>query len=155
SVAAEVARPARRRSPSEGSVQRFWPCLHYVADSLRYGSKYPRRTLVNRPDGGPNATLRHHMDTGDNVVNMRADTEVPQGDVDISQIGSLIGWTVPKLPDPQSADRWTWLLLIVHTQLRLARPLATDLRRPWEKPVPARATHPRTSPTRVSQNPHE
>jgi len=46
-----------------------------------------------------------------------------------------LGWTRPKLRDPESADRWTWLVLTVHTQLRLARPLAEDQRRPWEKPV--------------------
>ena len=46
-----------------------------------------------------------------------------------------LGWTVPKLRDPESADRWTWLVIAVHTQLRLARPLTADLRRPWEKPV--------------------
>jgi hypothetical protein len=37
---------------------------------------------------------------------------------------------------PQAADRWTWLLIAAHTQLRLARPLAADLRRPWERPAP-------------------
>lgn len=46
-----------------------------------------------------------------------------------------LGWTVPKLRDPQAADRWTWLMITVQTQLRLARPLTTDLRRPWEKPA--------------------
>lgn len=52
-----------------------------------------------------------------------------------------LGWTVPKLRDPRAADRWTWLMIIVHTQLRLARPLTTDLRRPWEKPLgPERLT---------------
>ncbi len=52
-----------------------------------------------------------------------------------------LGWTVPKLRDPAAADHWTWLMIVVHTQLRLARPLTTDLRRPWEKPVePARLT---------------
>jgi hypothetical protein len=34
-----------------------------------------------------------------------------------------------------AADRWTWLVIAVHTQLRLARPLAVDLRRPWERPI--------------------
>jgi hypothetical protein len=47
-----------------------------------------------------------------------------------------MGWTAPKLRDTGAADRWTWLILAAHTQLRLARPLAHDLRRPWEKPVP-------------------
>lgn len=32
-------------------------------------------------------------------------------------------------------DPLTWLIVTAHTQLRLARPLATDLRRPWEKPA--------------------
>lgn len=47
-----------------------------------------------------------------------------------------LGWTRPKIRDPRAADRWTWLLIAAHTQLRLARPLAQDLRRPWERPAP-------------------
>src|SRR6185437_10722238 len=39
-----------------------------------------------------------------------------------------LGWTRPKLRSPQAADRWTWLVIAAHTQLRLARPLAADLR---------------------------
>ncbi|GAA3311855.1 hypothetical protein GCM10020295_82520 [Streptomyces cinereospinus] len=46
-----------------------------------------------------------------------------------------LGWTTPKLRSPEAADRWTWILIVAHTQLRLARPLAKDLRRPWEKPA--------------------
>ncbi|MFD5423875.1 NF041680 family putative transposase [Streptomyces sp. NPDC127069] len=46
-----------------------------------------------------------------------------------------LGWTRPKLRDSQAADRWTWLVLAAHAQLRLARPLARDLRRPWERPA--------------------
>jgi hypothetical protein len=46
-----------------------------------------------------------------------------------------LGWTTPKLRTPEAADRWTWILIVAHTQLRLARPLAVDLRRPWEKPT--------------------
>lgn len=48
-----------------------------------------------------------------------------------------LGWARPKLRDPAAADRWTWLVIAAHTQLRLARPLAADLRRPWEQPLPA------------------
>jgi hypothetical protein len=48
----------------------------------------------------------------------------------------VLGWTVPKLRDPQAADRWTWLIITCHAQLRLARPLAGDLRLPWERPAP-------------------
>ena len=47
-----------------------------------------------------------------------------------------LGWTTPKLRSPAAADRWTWLVIAAHTQLRLARHLAADLRRPWEKPLP-------------------
>jgi hypothetical protein len=56
-----------------------------------------------------------------------------------------LGWTVPRIRTPQAADRWTWLVIAAHTQLRVARPLATDLRRPWEKPAPAG----RLTPARV------
>jgi hypothetical protein len=56
-----------------------------------------------------------------------------------------LGWTRPKIRTPQAANRWTWMILAVYTQLRLARPLAADLRRPWEKPAGAQ----RLSPTRV------
>ncbi|WP_328291409.1 transposase [Kineococcus sp. NBC_00420] len=43
-----------------------------------------------------------------------------------------LGWTRPKIRAPEAADRWTWLVLVAHTQLRLARPLSEELRRPWE-----------------------
>jgi hypothetical protein len=48
----------------------------------------------------------------------------------------VLGWTTPKIRDPHAADRWTWLIIACHTQLRLARPLTADLRRPWERPAP-------------------
>jgi hypothetical protein len=53
-----------------------------------------------------------------------------------------LGWTRPRVRTPAQADRWTWLILTAHTQLRLARNLTEDLRRPWEKPTtqPARLT---------------
>ncbi|ABP56240.1 hypothetical protein Strop_3809 [Salinispora tropica CNB-440] len=56
-----------------------------------------------------------------------------------------LGWTAPKVRTPQAADRWTWLILAAYTQLRLARPLAADLRRPWERPAPPE----RLTPARV------
>ena len=48
----------------------------------------------------------------------------------------VLGWTAPKLRDPQAADLWTWIVIACHAQLRLARPLAADLRLPWERPAP-------------------
>src|SRR3954468_22195319 len=47
-----------------------------------------------------------------------------------------LGWTRPRRRSPAAADRWTWLIIAAHTQLRLARPLPVDLRRPWERPLP-------------------
>jgi hypothetical protein len=52
-----------------------------------------------------------------------------------------LGWTTPRIRTPAAADRWTWLVIAAHTQLRLARPLVVDLRRPWERPaIPGRLT---------------
>jgi DDE superfamily endonuclease len=48
----------------------------------------------------------------------------------------VLGWTAPKIRNPEAADRWTWLIIACHAQLRLARPLADDLRLPWERPAP-------------------
>lgn len=56
-----------------------------------------------------------------------------------------LGWTAPKIRTPAAGDRWTWLIIAAHTQLRLARPLTEDLRRPWERPAPAS----RLTPARV------
>lgn len=56
-----------------------------------------------------------------------------------------LGWTAPRLRSPEAADRWTWIVLVAYAQLRLARPLAEDLRRPWERPVPPT----RLTPARV------
>ncbi|ALO91305.1 hypothetical protein SHL15_0090 [Streptomyces hygroscopicus subsp. limoneus] len=47
-----------------------------------------------------------------------------------------LGWTRPRLRSSEAADRWTWLVIAAYAQLRLARALATDLRRPWERPAP-------------------
>jgi hypothetical protein len=46
-----------------------------------------------------------------------------------------LGWTRPRVRTPEQADRWTWLIMCAYTQLRLARGLTEDLRRPWEAPL--------------------
>jgi hypothetical protein len=57
----------------------------------------------------------------------------------------ILGWTRPRIRTGAQADRWTWMIIAAHTQLRLARGLTADLRRPWEKPaLPGQMT-----PTRV------
>lgn len=57
-----------------------------------------------------------------------------------------LGWTTPRVRSPQAADRWTWLMIAAYTQLRLARHLVEDRRRPWERKT---VTPARLSPTRV------
>lgn len=44
-----------------------------------------------------------------------------------------LGWTLPKTSTPAQQDLWTHLVLAAYTQLRLARTLAEDLPRPWQK----------------------
>ena len=44
-------------------------------------------------------------------------------------------WTAPRVRHPQAADRWTTLVVLAYTQLRLAQPLAADRRLPWERPL--------------------
>jgi hypothetical protein len=63
-------------------------------------------------------------------------------------LNQTLGWTVPGVRDPESADRWTWLVIAAFTQLGLARELAADLRLPWE--APARAG--RLTPARVRRD---
>ena len=54
----------------------------------------------------------------------------------LTDFKQVLGWDAPKLRDPAAADRWTWIIIAAYTQLRLARPLAADLRLPWHKPQP-------------------
>jgi DDE superfamily endonuclease len=46
-----------------------------------------------------------------------------------------LGWTMPRVRHPEQADRWTWLIVAVYTQLRLARSWVADRRLPWERPL--------------------
>lgn len=48
----------------------------------------------------------------------------------------VLGWTAPQIRTPEQGERWSWLIVAAHTQLRLARTLAANLRRRWEKPIP-------------------
>ncbi len=54
-----------------------------------------------------------------------------------------LGLTAAKVRTPEQAGRWARLVMAGYAQLLLARPLAPDLRRPWEKrPDPARPLSP-------------
>ena len=50
-------------------------------------------------------------------------------------VKNTLGWTTPSLCTPEQADRWSWLIVAVLTQLRMARGLVEDLRLPWERPL--------------------
>lgn len=52
-------------------------------------------------------------------------------------------WTGHTPISPQQAERWSWLVTFAYTLLCLARPLATDLRLPWEKTCPPEHLSPR------------
>ena len=53
----------------------------------------------------------------------------------------VLGWTAPKIRDPGAADRWTWLIIAGHAQLRLARPLPPTCACPGNGPAsPGRLT---------------
>jgi hypothetical protein len=54
-----------------------------------------------------------------------------------------LGLTAARIRTPGQADRWVRLVMAAYAQLQLARPLAADLRRPWERrPGPARPLPP-------------
>jgi hypothetical protein len=56
-----------------------------------------------------------------------------------------LDWTTLRLRQPAAAERWTWLVVLAYTQLRLARAGVADQRLPWERPLPAG----RLTPARV------
>ena len=60
-----------------------------------------------------------------------------------------LNWTTPRVRHPEQADRWTWLVVLADTQLRLARRAIADVHLPWERPQrPARRA---LTPARVRQ----
>jgi hypothetical protein len=60
-----------------------------------------------------------------------------------------LNWTTPRVRHPEQADRWTWLVLLAYTQLRLARRAIEDRRLPWERPQ--RPDRRALTPARVRQ----
>ncbi len=66
----------------------------------------------------------------------------------------ILGWTAPKSATRDAADRWTWLIIASHTQLRLARPSPMTCAAPGNGP-PRRAADPGPGPPRVSEHPRD
>ena len=78
---------------------------------------------------------------GEPAVTTRPTRREPSG-----SSNKLSAGPTPRVRAPEAADRWTWLMIAVYTQLRLTRHLVEDLRRPWERKPAAPA---RLSPARV------
>jgi hypothetical protein len=60
-----------------------------------------------------------------------------------------LNWTTPRVRHPEQADRWTWLVLLAYTQLRLARRAIEERHLPWERPQ--RPDRRALTPARVRQ----
>ena len=52
------------------------------------------------------------------------------------QAKDLLGWTRAQVGSVERQDRWTWLVVLGYWQLLLARDLARDCPRPWERRAP-------------------
>jgi hypothetical protein len=64
-------------------------------------------------------------------------------------VKQTLNWAKPRLRQPEQADRWTWLVALAYTQLRLARRAIADHHLPWEAAQrPQRCS---LTPTRVRQ----
>src|SRR4029079_18861129 len=48
----------------------------------------------------------------------------------------VLGWTAPLLRGTAAAEQVASRITAAYTQLRLAAPLAADLRLPWQRPAP-------------------
>ncbi len=53
------------------------------------------------------------------------------------QVKDLLGWTRAQLGSVERQDRWTWVVLLASWQVLLARALAQDCPRPWERTASA------------------
>ena len=50
-------------------------------------------------------------------------------------VKQALNWTVPRVRQPEQADRWTWLVVVGYTELRLARGVVCEQRLPWQRPM--------------------
>jgi hypothetical protein len=119
--------PALPRGGGAGRPSRHGPEFRLAVDHLP-GDRNPRPLWLwsSRTGGTPAAVDRCWQ-----AFLRRFDLEHT-----FRLLKQVLAWTAPAIRDPAAADRLTWLIIACHAQLRLARPLAADLRRPWEKPAP-------------------
>ena len=137
--------------PQYGQVQvRAWAGLHPVGQNhATRGTRQPRpivrgtliRVEVSRL---PRETRQpqvlwlwwHGPGTPDLAVVWRAYVRRFDLEHTFRFLKQTLGWTAPRVRYPEQADRWTWLVTLAYTQLRLARPAVADRRLPWERPLP-------------------
>jgi hypothetical protein len=83
----------------------------------------------------------HTPDDGDSIPNLDRAWRAYVRRFDVEQmfrfLKQTLNWTLPRVRHPAQADRWTWLVTLADTQLRLARPLADDRPLPWPRPQSA------------------
>jgi len=130
--------------PTPGQRRRTWPILSGTlvlveVERLPRQTRIPKRLwLWRRGPGEP-----------DLAVVWRA--YVHRFDLDHTDrfCKQTLNWTTPRVRHPEQADRWTWLVVLADTQLRLARRAIADVHLPWERPQrPARRA---LTPARVRQ----
>src|SRR4051794_6301005 len=139
---------SRYGNASATAWDRLDPRLTRRAAWLEYDGDLPvlegtliRLTVDHLPgDGDPKPLWLWSSRTGASAshVDRRWQTFLRRFDLEhtFRFLKQTLGWTAPKLRHPCAADRWTWIMIACYTQLRLARHLAQDLRRPWERPAP-------------------
>jgi hypothetical protein len=83
----------------------------------------------------------HALDDADSIPNLDRAWRAYVRRFDLEHtfrfLKQTLNWTLPRVRLPEQADRWTWLVVLAYTQLRLARPLAVDQPLPWQRPQPA------------------
>jgi hypothetical protein len=122
-------KPDRRGSwaDHEGELPLVEGTLVHLAVEYLPGNRDPKPLWLWHSD--PDATT-HDVDRLWRIFLRRFDIEHT-----FRFFKQTLGLTRPRLRNPEQADRWVWLILAAYAQLRLARPLAEDLRRPWEQPL--------------------
>jgi hypothetical protein len=83
----------------------------------------------------------HTPDDGDSIPNLDRAWRAYVRRFDVEHtfrfLKQTLNRTLPRVRHPAQADRWTWLVTLAYTQLRLARPLADDRPLPWQRPQSA------------------
>jgi hypothetical protein len=75
----------------------------------------------------------HGPDTPDLAVIWRAYVRRFDLEHTFRFVKQVLNWTTPRVRHPNQADRWTWLVVLAYTELRLAKPVVSDQRLPWER----------------------